>query len=77
MVFLTDQAVTMVDAIARMIWRLWGSARNALEWQTAAEAGGGARRAGWRPFSGLRLWPGRGAGGPDPGAGRARAAERA
>ncbi|HEY3108928.1 MAG TPA: hypothetical protein VGL23_09260, partial [Chloroflexota bacterium] len=57
MVFLTDQAVTMVDAIGRMIWRLWVIRRNALEWQTAAEAERRARRAGMAAVW-AQMWPG-------------------
>jgi cyclic beta-1,2-glucan synthetase len=56
LVFLTDQALAMVDAIARTVWRLWVIRRNALEWQTAAAAERLARRAGpavvW-----AQMWP--------------------
>ncbi|GGE16397.1 glycosyl transferase [Polymorphobacter glacialis] len=38
LVTLADQAVRMVDAIVRTLWRLFVSRRNLLEWRTAAQA---------------------------------------
>jgi cyclic beta-1,2-glucan synthetase len=43
LVLLADMAATMLDAIARTIWRLSVSHRNLLEWVTAAQTGSSAR----------------------------------
>jgi cyclic beta-1,2-glucan synthetase len=55
LVFLADQAVVLVDAIARTLYRLTVSRRHLLEWETAASADrrlGTAFTAFW-----LNMWP--------------------
>lgn len=44
MVFLADTAWRMTDAVLRTAWRMMVSRRHLLEWTTAAQAAGGARR---------------------------------
>jgi cyclic beta-1,2-glucan synthetase len=43
LVFLLHQALMSMDAIVRSILRMFVTGRNLLEWETAAEAGGGGR----------------------------------